>query len=141
MSNPNEPMPLNYFMPGPMVEEGFQARAGEPLQEDTAIATMEEVEKALRTVYDPEIPVDIYELGLIYECDINQTDGSTAISMTLTAPGCPVAGILPGQVAEAVAGSPASSFLVDIDALRHFVFSRTPPNFNEQPLATHLWCL
>ncbi len=104
MSNPNEPMPLNYFMPGPMVEEGFQARAGEPLPENTPVATMEDAEKAMRTVYDPEIPIDIYELGLIYECDINESDGSTAIVMTLTAPACPVAGILPGQVAEAVAG-------------------------------------
>ena len=104
MSNPNEPMSLNDFMPGPMVEEGVQARAGEPLAENTPVATMEDVEKALRTVYDPEIPIDIYELGLIYECDINESDGSTAIVMTLTAPACPVAGILPGQVAEAVAG-------------------------------------
>ncbi len=104
MSNPNEPMSLNDFMPGPMVEEGFQARAGEPLAENTPVATMEDAEKALRTVYDPEIPIDIYELGLIYECDINESDGSTTIVMTLTAPACPVAGILPGQVAEAVAG-------------------------------------
>lgn len=104
MSNPNEPMSLNDFMPGPMVEEGVQARAGEPLAENTPVATMEDAEKALRTVYDPEIPIDIYELGLIYECDINESDGSTAIVMTLTAPACPVAGILPGQVAEAVAG-------------------------------------
>ena len=103
MSNPNEPMPLHYFMPGPMVEEGFQASAGEPLADGVQVASMEAVEDALRTVYDPEIPVDIYELGLIYKCEIDPKDGSVDIDMTLTAPGCPVAGILPGQVAEAVA--------------------------------------
>lgn len=63
----------------------------------------ERVTIAIKSVYDPEIPVDIYELGLIYNCDI-AADGTVAIDMTLTAPGCPVAGILPGQVAEAAAG-------------------------------------
>lgn len=56
---------------------------------------------ALRTVHDPEIPVNIYDLGLIYGIDAVGEDG-IAIDMTLTAPGCPVAGILPGQVAKAV---------------------------------------
>ena len=56
----------------------------------------------MRTVYDPEIPVDIYELGLIYKLDIAD-DGNLRIEMTLTAPGCPVAGILPQQVADAAA--------------------------------------
>jgi FeS assembly SUF system protein len=52
---------------------------------------------ALKTVYDPEIPVDIYELGLIYKIDID-ADRNVAIQMTLTAPACPVAGTLPGDV-------------------------------------------
>jgi FeS assembly SUF system protein len=56
---------------------------------------------AMRTVYDPEIPVNIYDLGLIYAIDIDE-QGKIGIDMTLTAPGCPVAGILPGQVEEAV---------------------------------------
>ncbi|NRG18888.1 SUF system Fe-S cluster assembly protein [Rhizobiales bacterium] len=56
---------------------------------------------ALKTVYDPEIPVDIYELGLIYKVDI-EDDRSVAIDMTLTAPGCPVAGEMPGWVEDAV---------------------------------------
>jgi FeS assembly SUF system protein len=51
----------------------------------------------LKTVYDPEIPVDIYELGLIYKVDIND-DRHVDIEMTLTAPGCPVAGEMPGWV-------------------------------------------
>ncbi len=55
----------------------------------------------LKTVYDPEIPVDIYELGLIYKVDISD-DLDVAIDMTLTAPGCPVAGEMPEWIREAV---------------------------------------
>ena len=55
----------------------------------------------LKTVFDPEIPVDIYELGLIYKVDVSD-DLDVAIEMTLTAPGCPVAGEMPGWVQEAV---------------------------------------
>ena len=54
----------------------------------------------LKTVYDPEIPVDIYELGLIYKVDLND-DRHLTIDMTLTAPGCPVAGEMPGWVENA----------------------------------------
>ena len=57
----------------------------------------------LKTVYDPEIPVDIYELGLIYKVDVSD-DRDVAIDMTLTAPGCPVAGEMPGWVEDAVMG-------------------------------------
>ena len=56
---------------------------------------------ALKTVYDPEIPVDVYELGLIYKVDVAD-DKSVAVDMTLTAPGCPVAVELPIQVREAL---------------------------------------
>lgn len=56
---------------------------------------------ALKTVYDPEIPVDIYELGLIYKVDVSD-DRDVLVEMTLTAPGCPVAGEMPGWVEEAV---------------------------------------
>lgn len=55
----------------------------------------------LKSVYDPEIPVDIYELGLIYKVDVSD-DKDVAIDMTLTAPGCPVAGEMPGWVEDAV---------------------------------------
>jgi FeS assembly SUF system protein len=58
------------------------------------------IEAALKKVYDPEIPVDIFELGLIYDLFVT-ADGVAAIRMTLTAPGCPAAQSLPGQVAEA----------------------------------------
>lgn len=53
---------------------------------------------AFKTVYDPEIPVDIYELGLIYKVDIDEATRKVDIDMTLTAPGCPVAGEMPGWV-------------------------------------------
>lgn len=56
---------------------------------------------AIRQVYDPEIPVNIYELGLIYAVDL-KPDNSVVVDMTLTAPGCPVAGTLPNEVAERI---------------------------------------
>ena len=66
----------------------------------------QDVIKALKTVYDPEIPVDIYELGLIYKVDFDPaTDEKGAkitVDMTLTAPGCPVAGEMPGWVEDAI---------------------------------------
>ena len=58
---------------------------------------------ALKTVYDPEIPVDIYELGLIYKVDVADNK-DTVVDMTLTAPGCPVAGEMPGMVKDALEG-------------------------------------
>jgi FeS assembly SUF system protein len=60
---------------------------------------------ALKTVYDPEIPVDIYELGLIYKVDVADNRDIT-VDMTLTAPSCPVAGEMPGMVKSAIEGVP-----------------------------------
>lgn len=60
---------------------------------------------ALKTVFDPEIPVDVYELGLIYGIEI-QEGGDVRIDMTLTAPACPAAGMLPGEVEERVKSVP-----------------------------------
>lgn len=60
---------------------------------------------ALKTVYDPEIPADIYEIGLIYRVDIDD-DRNVEVDMTLTAPGCPVAGEMPGWVENAVSSVP-----------------------------------
>ena len=57
--------------------------------------------EALKTVYDPEIPVDIYELGLIYKVDVSD-DRDVLVEMTLTAPGCPVAGEMPAWVQDAI---------------------------------------
>jgi FeS assembly SUF system protein len=83
------------------------ALAGEALPEGMTPATEEAVVAALKTVYDPEIPVDIYELGLIYGLKIAE-NGNVAINMTLTAPACPVAGTLPQQVANTVSVVPGT---------------------------------
>jgi FeS assembly SUF system protein len=61
----------------------------------------DDIISALKTVYDPEIPSDIYELGLIYKIDV-EDNREVKIEMTLTAPGCPVAGEMPGWVQDAV---------------------------------------
>jgi FeS assembly SUF system protein len=76
-----------------MPSETAAAPAGAP--------TEAAVVAALKTVYDPEIPVDIYELGLIYDIGI-EPEGKVAIKMTLTAPGCPVAGTMPQMVEDAI---------------------------------------
>ena len=59
----------------------------------------------LRTIYDPEIPVNIYDLGLIYEVKVDETD-AVQVKMTLTAPACPVAGSLPGEVEQKIEAIP-----------------------------------
>ena len=73
-------------------------------------ARVEEVRvlDAIKTVYDPEIPVDIYEMGLIYAVEI-EDDGAVKVEMTLTTPSCPSAQELPAAVAEAVRGVPGVS--------------------------------
>ncbi len=65
----------------------------------------DEIVTALKTVYDPEIPADIYELGLIYNVDVDD-DRGVKITMTLTTPNCPAAADMPGQVENAVASVP-----------------------------------
>jgi len=72
---------------------------------DATARLTDEIVNALKTVYDPEIPADIYELGLIYKVDIDD-DGVVRIDMTLTTPNCPAAADLPGQVESAVASVP-----------------------------------
>jgi FeS assembly SUF system protein len=74
---------------------------GGGLQEAEIQRFTDNIVAALKTVYDPEIPVDIYELGLIYKVDLDDNRNVT-IDMTLTAPGCPVAGEMPGWVENAV---------------------------------------
>jgi FeS assembly SUF system protein len=72
------------------------------IPEDELARLTDEIVSALKSVYDPEIPADIYELGLIYKVDIAD-DRSVAVDMTLTSPNCPAAGELPGMVENAVA--------------------------------------
>ncbi|MGZ5862135.1 MAG: SUF system Fe-S cluster assembly protein [Methyloceanibacter sp.] len=76
---------------------GAEQAAADPLR-DALVA-------AIKTVFDPEIPVDIYELGLIYRLDVDDTR-NIEVDMTLTAPGCPVAGDMPGWVHNAISAVP-----------------------------------
>jgi FeS assembly SUF system protein len=92
-----------------------ETESAESVTTDNKIAAPEDDEgltndviKALKTVYDPEIPADIYELGLVYRIDISD-EGVVEIDMTLTAPGCPVAGEMPIWVKNAVNTVPGVS--------------------------------
>lgn len=96
--------PYGSFMTGPSVPEGTKARAGAKLGEGITIASDEAIVEALRTVHDPEIPVNIYDLGLIYNTE-QLENGDVKILMTLTAPACPVAGEMPYDVAAAVSAA------------------------------------
>lgn len=82
--------------------EEYVATSGEALPEGALLAVRDDIVDALKTVSDPEIPINIYDMGFVY--DIRQlNNGNVEIDMTLTAPTCPVAGILPQQAADAVA--------------------------------------
>jgi FeS assembly SUF system protein len=74
-------------------------------KEHTPEEVKEEVIKVLKTCYDPEIPVDVWELGLIYDIKI-ATNGDVLVIMTLTSPSCPVAGILPGEIEQKIKDHP-----------------------------------
>lgn len=80
---------------------GTEAGSSSAIAPDELARLTDDIVAALKTVYDPEIPADIYELGLIYRIDI-EDDRMVRIDMTLTAPGCPVAGEMPGWVQNAV---------------------------------------
>ncbi len=93
-----------FGMPAPSkseadVSEAFGGKGIKPSEPIDTDAVREAIVEALKTVYDPEIPINIYELGLIYGIDV-QPDGEVEIQMTLTAPACPVAGMLVTEVAE-----------------------------------------
>jgi FeS assembly SUF system protein len=86
----------------------FMTDASAPLEGTPLIAPSstdhplyEDIVMACKSVFDPEIPVNIYDLGLIYTIDIKE-DNAVNVTMTLTAPGCPVAGEMPGWVANAI---------------------------------------
>ncbi len=97
--------PYGAFPPAEQPE--FTATEGTALEPGTPVVAEDQVIAALRTVHDPEIPVNIYDLGLIYDITIH-AGGTIEIEMSLTAPGCPVAGEMPGEVARAVAALPSA---------------------------------
>ena len=70
---------------------GFDKKSLNHMEENKKLAIEEKIVAALKTVYDPEIPVNIYDLGLIYKVDYHEEDGTLDVDMTLTAPGCPLA--------------------------------------------------
>ncbi len=79
----------------------LETSAGGPVEE----ILKERIIEAIRTVYDPEIPINIYELGLIYRLDVNAS-GEVEVDMTLTSPACPVAGTLPPEVEQKIRSVP-----------------------------------
>ena len=98
----------SHIVPSGPDDDGAQDKDGEIVDGQTSGLAPEEVDRlatdiiaAIKTIYDPEIPVDIYELGLIYKVDIGD-DRHIDVDMTLTAPGCPVAGEMPLWVEGAV---------------------------------------
>ena len=95
----------------------------------------DDIISALKTVYDPEIPADIYELGLIYKIDI-EDDRSVKIDMTLTAPGCPVAGEMPGWVQNAVGAVEGVS---DVEVHMTFDPPWTPDRMSEEAQVAVGW--
>ncbi|HWT52735.1 MAG TPA: SUF system Fe-S cluster assembly protein [Caulobacter sp.] len=92
----------------------MDAKTTTPLTQAELDVLTDKLIEQLKTVFDPEIPVDIYELGLIYKVDVSD-EKDVAIDMTLTAPGCPVAGEMPGWVRDAVMEIPGlKSCAVDL---------------------------
>lgn len=87
--------------PTPPAPVATKPPLAEPLTGEQIEATKERIVEALHKVFDPEIPVNIYELGLIYDIIIAPT-GAVQLNMTLTSPGCPVAGTLPGEVQQKI---------------------------------------
>ena len=101
------PPPVPHHVPRPPAEGGTPV-PGSRLSAEELDQLTADIVTALKTVFDPEIPADIYELGLIYKIDIDD-DRQVAIDMTLTAPGCPVAGEMPKWVENAVNAVPGIS--------------------------------
>jgi FeS assembly SUF system protein len=111
-------VPLDTWPPAPPesppAPPGGQAGPAEPLTAEQIEALREQIVAALCTCFDPEIPVNIYELGLIYDLDVGPT-GAVQVRMTLTSPGCPVAGSLPPEVRAKILAVPGvSSAQVDV---------------------------
>ena len=106
--NSDYKLPFSAFMPYHSSTDPhapFIAKAGKKNNRSTKLIDKSEIVESLKTIHDPELPVNIYDLGLIY--DIRLIDkNDLKIKMSLTAPGCPVAGEMPGQVANTLAKIP-----------------------------------
>lgn len=126
-------------MPAKIAEEAATATASpysaSSIPPDELARLTDDIVSALKTVYDPEIPSDIYELGLIYKIDI-EDDRSVKIEMTLTAPGCPVAGEMPGWVQNAVGAVEGVS---DVDVDMVFDPPWTPDRMSEEAQVALGW--
>jgi FeS assembly SUF system protein len=109
--------------------------AGSALPSEELARLTDDIVSALKTVYDPEIPADIYELGLIYKVDI-EDDRTVKIDMTLTAPGCPVAGEMPGWVQNAVG---AVEGISDVEVNMVFDPPWTPDRMSEEARVAVGW--
>jgi len=111
------------------------APSASAIPEEELARLTDDIVSALKTVYDPEIPADIYELGLIYKIDI-EDDRSVRIEMTLTAPGCPVAGEMPGWVQNAVSAVEGVS---NVDVEMVFDPPWTPDRMSEEARVALGW--
>ena len=106
--NSDDKLPLSAFMPHLNSSDPhapFIATAGKKNNSSTRIIEKSEIVESLKTIHDPELPVNIYDLGLIYDIRIIDKNDLN-IKMSLTAPGCPVAGEMPGLVANTLAKIP-----------------------------------
>jgi FeS assembly SUF system protein len=122
--------------PEPDIEEGAKpAISGSALPAEQLARLTDDIVAALKTVYDPEIPADIYELGLVYRVDI-EDDRTVKIDMTLTAPGCPVAGEMPGWVQNAVG---AVEGISDVEVNMVFDPPWTPDRMSEEAKVAVGW--
>jgi FeS assembly SUF system protein len=122
----------------PETEAATEAAAGtsaSTIPADELARLTDDIISALKTVYDPEIPADIYELGLVYKIDV-EDDRSVKIDMTLTAPGCPVAGEMPGWVQDAVSAVEGVS-TVDVNMV--FDPPWTPDRMSEEAQVAVGW--
>lgn len=108
--------------------QSVSAPSASAIPADELARLTDDIVAALKTVYDPEIPADIYELGLVYKIDI-EDDRSVKIEMTLTAPGCPVAGEMPGWVQNAVGAVEGVS---DVEVTMTFDPPWTPDRMSEE---------
>ena len=134
MPEPSSPEdePMSDIETKPDVREGI-VQTSLPAEEVARLS--DDIIAALKTVYDPEIPADIFELGLIYKIDI-EDDRSVKIMMTLTAPGCPVAGEMPGWVENAVSSIEGVS---GVDVSMTFDPPWTPDRMSEEAQVAVGW--